>query len=204
MDAAFCTAWLEEAAGAVAEGRERLTALDSAIGDGDHGANLDRGFSEVRQALAAGGAGQPLTVAGVTLIRKVGGASGPLYGSALRAMGKALAEEFTVADFAAAFQAGVDEVARLGKAEEGDKTMLDALGPAARALALAVGEGAGAREAFERAARAAREGAAATVPMVARKGRASYLGERSAGHEDPGAASSAMILDALAAVGARW
>ncbi|MFI9551836.1 dihydroxyacetone kinase subunit DhaL [Nonomuraea endophytica] len=197
MDAAFCAAWLEAAALAVTAERERLTDLDAAIGDADHGANLDRGFSEVRQALAAGGPGQPLAVAGVTLIRKVGGASGPLYGSLLRAMGKALGESFTLAEFAAAFQAGVDEVARLGKAVEGDKTMLDALGPAARALAGAVRDGAEPRAAFERAAGAAREGALATVPLVARKGRASYLGERSAGHEDPGAASSALIVGAL-------
>ncbi|MFI6295043.1 dihydroxyacetone kinase subunit DhaL [Nonomuraea sp. NPDC050790] len=197
MDDAFCSAWLQAAARAVAAGRERLTDLDAAIGDADHGANLDRGFTEVRQALDSGAAGRPLGVAGMTLIRKVGGASGPLYGSFLRAMGGALGESFTLSEFAAAFQAGVSEVARLGKAAEGDKTMLDALLPAARALAEAVREGAQAREAFERAARAAGEGAWATVPLVARKGRASYLGERSAGHEDPGAASSALIVAAL-------
>lgn len=203
MDAGFCAAWLEEVARVVAAERDRLTALDAAIGDADHGTNLDRGFSEVRRALATPSA-QPLVTAGTTLIRKVGGASGPLYGSAFRAMGKALEEPVTLAGFAAAFEAGVAAVAALGKAAEGDKTMLDALWPAARALAAAVRDGVQPQEAFERAARAARAGAAATIPMVARKGRASYLGERSAGHEDPGAASSALIVGALVTVAGRW
>jgi len=201
MDTGFFLAWLTGAAELIRLGRERLTELDAAIGDADHGANLDRGFTEVRQALAdrpPGSPGEVLVSAGTTLIRRVGGASGPLYGSAFRQMGKALTEPVTPAAFAAAFEEGVRAVARLGKAAPGDKTMIDALAPASAALALAVREGAGTREACERAARAAEEGARATIPMRARKGRASYLGERSVGHEDPGAASSALILSALA------
>jgi phosphoenolpyruvate---glycerone phosphotransferase subunit DhaL len=206
MRAGFPAAWMAECARVVAAERERLTALDAAIGDADHGANLDRGFAEVRRALAAAPEADVLVTAGTTLIRKVGGASGPLYGSLLRAMGTALGtapgEGASAAEFAAAFTAGVTEVARLGRSAEGDKTMLDALWPAARALTGAAGLSAA--EAFGRAATAAREGAAATVPMLARKGRASYLGERSVGHEDPGAASSALLVGALARVSDEW
>ncbi|MFG1961194.1 dihydroxyacetone kinase subunit DhaL [Nonomuraea sp. NPDC049028] len=200
---AFFVAWLEEVAEQVRVHRERLTALDAAIGDADHGANLDRGFTEVLKALADSpptAPGQVLVSAGTTLIRRVGGASGPLYGSAFRAMGKAMEAPVTQAGFAAAFEAGVVAVERLGKAAPGDKTMVDALAPASLALALAVRDGVAVREAFELAARAAEEGARATIPMQARKGRASYLGERSVGHEDPGAASSALIVSCLVTV----
>ncbi|MEV0344159.1 dihydroxyacetone kinase subunit DhaL [Nonomuraea sp. NPDC050680] len=203
LTTAFFVAWLEEVAAQVRVHRERLTALDAAIGDADHGANLDRGFTEVLKALADSpptAPGQVLVSAGTTLIRRVGGASGPLYGSAFRAMGKAVEQPVTQAGFAAAFEAGVVAVERLGKAAPGDKTMVDALAPASLALALAVRDGVGIREAFELAARAAEEGARATIPMQARKGRASYLGERSVGHEDPGAASSALIVACLATV----
>ncbi|MEU7744757.1 dihydroxyacetone kinase subunit DhaL [Nonomuraea sp. NPDC049158] len=203
LTTAFFVAWLEEVAEQVRAQRERLTALDAAIGDADHGANLDRGFTEVLKALAdspPAAPGQVLVSAGTTLIRRVGGASGPLYGSAFRAMGKAMEAPVTQAGFAAAFEAGVVAVERLGKAAPGDKTMVDALAPASLALALAVRDGAGVREAFELAARAAEEGARATIPMPARKGRASYLGERSVGHEDPGAASSALIVACLVTV----
>ena len=203
MDTAFFVAWIDEAARSIARDRERLTELDAAIGDADHGANLDRGFAEVLKALADWPPTSPIQVlvtAGSTLIRRVGGASGPLYGSAFRAMGKALQEPVTLAGFAAAFDVGVVSVEQLGKAVPGDKTMIDALVPASRALALAVRDGLETREAFERAAGAAVEGARATIPLVARKGRASYLGERSAGHEDPGAASAALILTALSTV----
>ncbi|WP_336204991.1 dihydroxyacetone kinase subunit DhaL [Nonomuraea sp. LPB2021202275-12-8] len=203
MDTEFFLAWLTGAAELVRRHRDHLTELDAAIGDADHGTNLDRGFTEVLQALddwPPTSPAQVLLSAGTTLIRRVGGASGPLYGSAFRQMGKALETPVTPAGFATAFEAGVRAVERLGKAVPGDKTMVDALVPASRALAQAVQEGVEAREAFERAARAAEEGAKATIPLRARKGRASYLGERSVGHEDPGAASSALIMAALAAV----
>ncbi|MEU8144229.1 dihydroxyacetone kinase subunit DhaL [Nonomuraea sp. NPDC048901] len=203
LTTAFFVAWMEEVAEQVRVHRERLTALDAAIGDADHGANLDRGFTEVLKALADSpptAPGQVLVSAGTTLIRRVGGASGPLYGSAFRAMGKAMEAPVTQAGFAAAFEAGVVAVERLGKAAPGDKTMVDALAPASLALALAVRDGVAVREAFELAARAAEEGARATIPMQARKGRASYLGERSVGHEDPGAASSALIVACLVTV----
>ncbi|MFG1680139.1 dihydroxyacetone kinase subunit DhaL [Nonomuraea sp. NPDC049269] len=205
LTTAFFVAWFDDIAKQVRLQRERLTALDAAIGDADHGTNLDRGFTEVSKALTDSpptSPGQALLSAGTTLIRRVGGASGPLYGSAFRAMGKAVEAPVTLAGFAAAFDAGVVAVEQLGKAVPGDKTMVDALVPAARTLALAVRDGVGVREAFELAARAAEEGARTTIPLRARKGRASYLGERSIGHEDPGAASSALIVASLATVAA--
>ncbi|TDD08206.1 dihydroxyacetone kinase subunit L [Nonomuraea deserti] len=203
MDTDLFVAWFEETARLVRRDRDRLTRLDAAIGDADHGTNLDRGLTEVRKALTEWPPESPvqvLTSAGTALIRRVGGASGPLYGSVFRQMGKALDSPVTLAGFSAAFDEGVVAVERLGKAAPGDKTMVDALAPASRALALAVRDGVGVREAFEQAARAAAEGARATIPMQARKGRASYLGERSIGHEDPGAASSALFMAALATV----
>ncbi|TYB59553.1 dihydroxyacetone kinase subunit L [Nonomuraea sp. PA05] len=203
METALFVAWFEEAARLVRADRDRLTRLDAAIGDADHGTNLDRGLSEVLKALAdsaPGSEAEVLTTAGATLIRRVGGASGPLYGSLFRQMGKALATPVTLAGFAAAFEEGVVAVERLGKAALGDKTMVDALAPASRALALAVRDGVGVRQALDQAARAAGEGSKATIAMQARKGRASYLGERSVGHEDPGAASATLIMTALAAV----
>ncbi|GAA3183802.1 dihydroxyacetone kinase subunit DhaL [Nonomuraea roseoviolacea] len=212
LDAAFFVAWLEEAAGEIARQRDRLTELDAAIGDADHGTNLDRGFSEVLRTLREtppASPAQALMAAGATLIRRVGGASGPLYGSAFRQMGKTLdggeapRPSVTPAELAEAFSAGVVAVERLGKAAAGDKTMIDALAPASRALSHAVRDGLEVREALTRAARAAADGARATVPMTARRGRASYLGERSVGHEDPGAASSALIVTALATAASR-
>ncbi|MCG5212565.1 dihydroxyacetone kinase subunit DhaL [Streptosporangium sp. KLBMP 9127] len=205
MDTPFFTAWFEEITDVVAVQREHLTELDAAIGDADHGANLDRGFKAVREALAAkppASPGAALVLAGSTLIRKVGGASGPLYGTAFREMGKAVgdAPEVSPELLAEALAAALAGVQKLGSAEEGDKTMVDALAPAVRAFSQAVRDGGDAPEA---AARAALEGAAATIPLTARKGRASYLGPRSAGHEDPGAASTALILEALRATGTR-
>ncbi|MEV0619831.1 dihydroxyacetone kinase subunit DhaL [Nonomuraea sp. NPDC050404] len=204
MEADLFVAWFEEAARLVRENRDRLTRLDAAIGDADHGTNLDRGLSEVLKALAESAAVESapevLITAGATLIRRVGGASGPLYGSLFRQMGKALESPVTLARFAGAFEEGVVAVERLGKASLGDKTMVDALAPASRALALAVRDGAEVGVALDQAARAAGEGAKATIPLQARKGRASYLGERSIGHEDPGAASAALFLAALASV----
>ncbi|GAA3559432.1 dihydroxyacetone kinase subunit DhaL [Nonomuraea rosea] len=206
METDVFVAWFEEAARLVRADRDRLTRLDAAIGDADHGTNLDRGLTEVCKTLAEAPPDSParvLSTAGATLIRRVGGASGPLYGSVFRQMGKTLEGQeapVTLAGFAGAFEEGVVAVERLGKAALGDKTMVDALAPASRALALAVRDGAGVREAAGQAAQAAEQGARATIPMQARKGRASYLGERSIGHEDPGAASAALIMAALAAV----
>jgi dihydroxyacetone kinase-like protein len=208
MDTGFFHTWISEVAKVVAVERDRLTALDAAIGDADHGANLDRGFTAVVQALEGGPPGGPgalLTLVGTTLIRKVGGASGPLYGTVFRAMGKNLGDtaEVSLADLAAALDAGLAGVCRLGSAQEGDKTMVDALAPAVRALAEGAEEGRERGAAFAAAAAAAVRGAEATIPMQARKGRASYLGARSVGHKDPGAASTAMIIAALRAAEAR-
>ncbi|MFC7930709.1 dihydroxyacetone kinase subunit DhaL [Streptomyces cinereoruber] len=191
--AEFLARWLAAVAGSVDREADRLTELDSAIGDADHGANLKRGFAAVAEILAKEPPGTPgavLTTAGRQLISTVGGASGPLYGTLLRSAGKALGDEELVGRerLAEAFGAGVEAVARLGGAQVGDKTMLDALVPAAEAL----------RESFAAARAAAEEGALATVPLRARKGRASYLGERSVGHQDPGATSSALLFAALA------
>ncbi|MCZ7415583.1 dihydroxyacetone kinase subunit DhaL [Streptomyces sp. WMMC897] len=196
MDAAFFRGWLTEAASAVDAEADRLTELDSAIGDADHGTNMRRGFTAVVTAVGEQRPASPgavLALAGRTLVSTVGGASGPLYGTLLRRTGKALGEapEVGPAELASALRAGVDAVSRLGGAAPGDKTMLDALVPAVAAL----GEG------LEAASAAAERGAEATVPMRARKGRASYLGERSVGHQDPGAASSALLLAALARTG---
>ncbi|WP_245642639.1 dihydroxyacetone kinase subunit DhaL [Nonomuraea candida] len=203
MEAELFVAWFEEAARQVRDNRDRLTRLDAAIGDADHGTNIDRGLTEVLKELAESAPrspGEVLTTAGATLIRRVGGASGPLYGSLFRQMGKTLESPVTLARFAGAFEEGVVAVERLGKATMGDKTMVDALIPASRALALAVRDGVDVRRALDQAARAAAEGAKTTIPLQARKGRASYLGERSIGHEDPGAASAALFMAALAAV----
>ncbi|MFF5204413.1 dihydroxyacetone kinase subunit DhaL [Streptosporangium sp. NPDC000396] len=208
MDTAFFSAWVGEIARAVQSDKERLTRLDAAIGDADHGINLDRGFTAVVQALADKDPGTPgalLTLVGSTLIRKVGGASGPLYGMAFREAGKALgdASEVSAGELATALEAGLAGIQKLGSAVEGDKTMVDALAPAVRALAQAVRNGKDAPEAIGEAASAALAGTEATIPMTARKGRASYLGPRSVGHEDPGAASTALILTALRTVAAR-
>ncbi|MFI1760619.1 dihydroxyacetone kinase subunit DhaL [Streptomyces sp. NPDC020800] len=200
LDADFFRRWMTAAAASVDREAERLTALDSAIGDADHGSNMQRGFAAVVTALAAEATDTPgavLTAAGRVLISTVGGASGPLYGTLLRRAGKALgdATEISEKQLAEALRAGVDGVMALGGAAPGDKTMVDALLPAVDAL----GDG------FAAARVAAEEGAVATTPLQARKGRASYLGERSIGHQDPGATSSALLVAALeeAAAGAR-
>jgi dihydroxyacetone kinase-like protein len=192
LDAAFMCRWMTATAAAVDREAARLTDLDSAIGDADHGANLQRGFTAVTAVLdkeAPGTPGAVLALAGRQLISTVGGASGPLYGTLLRRTGKSLgdAAEVTRQELAEALGAGVDAVAQLGGAAAGDKTMLDALLPAVGALG----------ESFGAAAEAADAGALATVPLRARKGRASYLGERSVGHQDPGATSSALLIGAL-------
>ncbi|MBT2375895.1 MULTISPECIES: dihydroxyacetone kinase subunit DhaL [unclassified Streptomyces] len=193
LDADFFRRWMAATAAAVDREADRLTELDSAIGDADHGSNLRRGFTAVAAVLekdAPATPGAVLTLAGRQLISTVGGASGPLYGTLLRRTGKALGEdaEVTQDQLAQAFAAGVAAVGQLGGAQAGDKTMLDALLPAAEALA----------SSFRGAADTARAGAEATVPLQARKGRASYLGERSIGHQDPGATSAALLVEALA------
>lgn len=198
LDADFFRCWLTVVARAVDREADRLTELDSAIGDADHGINLLRGFTAVTAVLEKETPQTPgavLTLAGRQLISTVGGASGPLYGTLLRRTGKALgdADEVTPAQLADALRAGVAAVAQLGGAKAGDKTMLDALEPAVEALGDSTASFAAAREAAE-------QGALATVPLQARKGRASYLGERSIGHQDPGATSSALIVAALAEV----
>lgn len=192
LDADFFRRWMTATAASVNREAERLTALDSPIGDADHGTNLKRGFTAVRAALEKEETETPgavLTLAGRQLISTVGGASGPLYGTLLRRAGKALGDAAEVGEeqLAEALRAGVDGVMTLGGAKPGDKTMVDALLPAVDAL----GEG------FAAARTAAEEGAVATTPMLARKGRASYLGERSIGHQDPGATSSALLVAAL-------
>ena len=193
------TAWLRAVAAAVAEEKDHLTRLDSAIGDADHGINLHRGFqaalTKLEESPPADIAAAFKTV-GMALIGKVGGASGPLYGSfflqlATACQGK---ERLALDDWTEALQAAVDGVKARGKAEAGDKTMIDALVPAVEALREAASEGLDLSTALQRSAEGARAGMEATIPLVARKGRASYLGERSAGHQDPGATSSHLLL----------
>jgi dihydroxyacetone kinase-like protein len=202
MDAAVFRAWIVTAAGVIEANRDHLTQLDAAIGDADHGINLARGFAAVLGALDAaspGGPGAILTLTGNTLISKVGGASGPLYGTAFRRAGKSLgdAADADLPAVSAALDAALAGVQQLGAAREGDKTMVDALAPATRAFGKAIAEGASEPEALRSLAEAAEAGAEATIPMQALKGRASYLGPRSVGHEDPGAVSTALILGAL-------
>jgi dihydroxyacetone kinase-like protein len=196
LDAQFFRRWLAAVAAAVDREADRLTELDSAIGDADHGSNLRRGFAAVNAALEKEPPATPgavLMLAGRQLVSTVGGASGPLYGTLLRRTGKTLGDdaEVTPAQLAEALRTGVGAVAQLGGAKAGDKTMLDALEPAVAALGDST-------ESFAAAREAAEQGALATVPLQARKGRASYLGERSIGHQDPGATSSALLVAALA------
>jgi phosphoenolpyruvate---glycerone phosphotransferase subunit DhaL len=194
--------WFGLAADLLREQRDYLTQLDAAIGDADHGTNMDRGFTAVVQKLDGLDGlppGKVLTTAGSTLVSTVGGASGPLWGVALRRAGRALgeAEEFDAAALADALDAALAGVVELGAAQEGDKTMVDALAPAVRSLQEELGQGTTLAEALAAARSAGEEGMRATVPMQASKGRASYLGERSIGHQDPGATSTALILAAL-------
>ncbi|MGH3097257.1 MAG: dihydroxyacetone kinase subunit DhaL [Streptosporangiales bacterium] len=194
---------VEAFAAAVAEHRDELTELDSAIGDGDHGTNLHRGMRAAVEKIAGADDSDPagtLRAVGMALISKVGGASGPLFGTFFLEAGKALhgANEVGGVEWAAAVEAAVRGVRARGKAEVGDKTMVDALVPARDAQREAVDSGASLADAARRAADAAEQGRDATVPLVARKGRASYLGERSAGHVDPGATSTALLFRAVA------
>lgn len=203
VDADFVRRWLSAAADVMDREAARLTELDSPIGDADHGANMRRGFLSARGSVGQEPPDTPggtLVAIGRALISSVGGASGPLYGTLLRRAGKELGEERAVpaARLRDALRTGIDGVAQLGGAVPGDKTMLDALLPALDAMTAALDAGAGTADALAAAARAADEGARATTPMRARKGRASYLGERSVGHQDPGATSSALLLAAFA------
>jgi phosphoenolpyruvate---glycerone phosphotransferase subunit DhaL len=194
-------AWVQRFAALVAENREHLTELDSAIGDADHGSNMDRGMKAAVAALDEAQPGTPgavFTKVGMTLVSTVGGASGPLFGTFFLRMGTSLADtqEATPEQFAAALRAGLEGVVARGKAEPGDKTMYDALAPAVDALDAALAEPADLPDALSRALQAATDGRDATTPMLARKGRASYLGERSVGHQDPGATTVALLVQA--------
>ncbi|HET9595597.1 MAG TPA: dihydroxyacetone kinase subunit DhaL [Anaeromyxobacteraceae bacterium] len=193
--------WIAAFARAVAADRDHLTALDAAIGDADHGVNMDRGLRAVAEKLAAEPApdiGALLSRVGTALVSSVGGASGPLYGTLFLQMGAAARgqRELDLAAWTGALERGVEAVARLGKSRPGEKTMLDALAPAVQALRSAAG--ATVAVAMGAAERAAHAGMLSTIPLVARKGRASYLGERSAGHQDPGATSAWLMLRAAA------
>lgn len=214
MSAELVAAWLRAAAQAIHARRDWLTELDAAIGDGDHGINLDRGFELVAARLELVqpgdvGAGALLQEAGRIVLGSVGGASGALYGRAFaRAGATIVSKRESVAGpvdaVVRALDAAADAIATLGRAAPGDKTMIDALDPARRAMRTSASEGRAFGEAVARAAAAADAGAAATFPLVARRGRASYLGDRSRDHLDPGAASMAILLRALAdTVGAR-
>lgn len=206
MNGAALADFVRRAAEVVMADADRLTRLDAAIGDGDHGLNLSRGFAAAVEALPVESPpGKVLIAAGRAIVSKTGGASGPLYGTALRQAGKTLgdAEEVDAALLGAALRTALEAVQELGQAAEGDKTMVDALIPAVGAYQAALGRSESLAECAKAAAEGAEEGAQATIPMKARKGRASYLGERSVGHLDPGAASTVLILQALADVAAR-
>ena len=200
MDAAALEAWIREFARLVEGQRDHLTDLDAAIGDADHGANLHRGMQAVLAALDQSAGIEPaplLKKVGMTLVSKVGGASGPLYGTLFLRMAAATgAGELAAADFAAALRAGLVGVQERGKAAPGDKTMLDALHPACDAFEASLAGGSELADGLAAAAAGARQGRDATTAMLARKGRASYLGERSVGHQDPGATSTALLLEA--------
>jgi dihydroxyacetone kinase-like protein len=197
--------WVRDFASEVADNKAYLSKLDAAIGDGDHGINMDRGMQAALQridAVTGEDIGGLLKSVGMALVSKVGGAGGPLYGTLFMQLGAATTgkSEITAEDWAAALEAGVKGVQTRGKAELEDKTMVDALAPAADAMRGAADEGASLAEGLRRAADAAEAGMKATVPLVARKGRASYLGDRSAGHQDPGATSSYLLMRTAAEV----
>jgi dihydroxyacetone kinase-like protein len=203
VDLALLTGWVREFARVIGENAQYLTDLDAAIGDADHGINMERGMSAVLVALDEAATADMAALCkqiGMTLVKSVGGASGPLYGTFFLRMAGALGsgEGVDAADFAKALRAGVEGVVQRGRAEAGDKTMFDALAPALDALDAALGSGGGLAVALADATVAAEKGRDATESMVARKGRASYLGQRSVGHVDPGATSAAMLIAAAA------
>jgi len=192
-------AWLKAYARVLEENKEYLTELDAAIGDADHGINMDRGFKAVLQKLPAvedKDIGTILKTTGMALVSTVGGAGGPLYGTFFMRAGMAVdaKEVLNLEDVVALFEAALEGVVQRGKAALGDKTMVDAITPAVNALKEALAEGADLKEALRRATEAAEKGMKDTIPMLAKKGRASYLGERSIGHQDPGATSSYLIF----------
>jgi len=210
LDVAVATAWLRGFAERIAAEKDWLTGLDSAIGDGDHGISMHRGMSAVVEELpdaSAADADPPGDLntlfkrTGMKLVSSVGGASGPLYGTFFLRLAATAGDDKSLDGprLAAALRAGADGIVARGKAELGEKTMLDALLPAVEALDSALGDGRSLADALDAAAEAAREGREATIPMQATKGRASYLGERSIGHLDPGAASVTLLVEALAA-----
>jgi len=195
--------WIKASAGVLAENKAYLTHLDAAIGDADHGANMDRGFKAVLNKLPElndKDIGTIFKTVGMTLLSTVGGAGGPLYGTFFLQAGMSTAGkmELSLEDWEEALEAAVKGVVMRGKAELGDKTMVDALTPAVESLKGSVQNGADLTQALHDSAESAKQGMQATIPMVARKGRASYLGERSAGHQDPGATSSYLLLEAAA------
>jgi phosphoenolpyruvate---glycerone phosphotransferase subunit DhaL len=201
-DRACLLMWLRRSAQALREQRDYLTDLDAAIGDADHGINMDRGFTAVLDklpAVAEADVGTILKTVGTTLVSTVGGASGPLYGTAFLRAGTALAgkQELQPADVAAGLEAALEGIMARGRAQRGEKTMVDALAPAVDAFKVRVAEGTTLRDALQAASDAAEQGMQATTPLVATKGRASYLGERSAGHQDPGATSVALFFRAM-------
>ncbi len=198
LDAAAAAAWMADFADQVHANAAMLTDLDRAIGDADHGSNMDRGMKAVA-ALSAddfSDAGAYLKKAGMTLVSTVGGASGPLYGTFLMRVGGSWPSNGEASGLGSALRAGLEGILQRGKAQPGDKTLVDALAPALDAFDAAAGDGVAA--ALGAAAEAAGRGRDGTIPMVARKGRASYLGERSAGHQDPGATSMTLLLDSAA------
>jgi len=205
MNNADTLRWLERIADALHENAQYLTQLDSPIGDADHGTNMDRGFVAVRSkfpTMASMDIATQFKTVGSTLVSTVGGSSGPLYGTAFLRAGSAVTgkENLDATDVVALLEAFAGGVVTRGKAQPGEKTMVDALAPAVAAAKEALAQGASLAEVTARAAAAAEEGAQATIPMLATKGRASYLGERSVGHQDPGATSSTLMLKALAEV----
>jgi phosphoenolpyruvate---glycerone phosphotransferase subunit DhaL len=203
VDLAQLTAWIREFARVIGENARYLTDLDAAIGDADHGINMDRGMTAVVAALDESAPGDMAALCkqvGMTLVKSVGGASGPLYGTFFLRMATALGtgDSVDAAGLAKALRAGVEGVVQRGRAEPGDKTMFDALAPAMDALDAVLASGSGLGAALQDAAVAAEKGRDATESMLARKGRASYLGQRSVGHLDPGATSAAMLIASAA------
>ena len=195
--------WVKAIASVIGENSKYLTELDAAIGDADHGANMDRGFKAVMNKMPEIGdkdIGTIFKTIGMTLISTVGGAGGPLYGTFFLQIGMKTAGkmELNLTDWTDALEAALNGVVMRGKAELGDKTMVDALTPAVNTLKQSISDGQSMNKALELSAEAAKQGMEGTIPLVARKGRASYLGERSAGHQDPGATSSFLILKAAA------
>ncbi|MBW4631017.1 MAG: dihydroxyacetone kinase subunit L [Iphinoe sp. HA4291-MV1] len=194
--------WLQTFAAQIEQNKDYLTELDAAIGDADHGINMERGFKKAIAQLptvADKDIGSILKTVSMTLISSIGGASGPLYGTLFLRASTAVAgkQELTAEDMLGMLKAGLDGVLGRGKAQLGDKTMVDVLSPAVSTFQQAVSEGKGTLEAMQRAVAAAEQGMKETTPMIAKKGRASYLGERSMGHQDPGATSSYLMLKSL-------